>query len=96
MGIVNTRTMYQTDGGKTLAVEDMTASHLMNAINHHHTQLHTVSHMINRWKANDGDAVYLEARKAGLWSTLQTLMDELATRDPNNDRENSNENPDRW
>lgn len=77
-----------------MAVEEMTASHLLNAIAHHQTQANTLEEMV---KLGYPDT-FLVPRLAAMEDTLTTLRSELETRDPTKDDENDpHQDPgDRW
>jgi len=83
MGLVKSRTMYRTDGGKVMAVEEMTASHLLNAIGHHQRQADTVEAMLGMGYKPD----FLKPRVEELESTLVILRTELESRDSTKDEE---------
>lgn len=81
MGMKSPKTIYISDRGKEFILEDMASSHLLNAIHHHHTQLHTVGNIIERRNEKGLDSIgNLDERRGGLTITLQALMDELAVR----------------
>lgn len=87
MGVFKAVTMYRTDTGKEMAVEDMESTHLMNAINHHKKQLDLIIIMIQKRSANNQDQGYLASRRANLADTIEVLENELAQRNPDDEQE---------
>lgn len=87
MGVFKAVTMYRTDTGKEMAVEDMESTHLMNAINHHKKQCDMVMILIQKRSANHQDIGYLKAREANLHDTIAVLEEELAHRNPDDEQE---------
>lgn len=66
-----------------MAVEEMTASHLLNAIGHHGRQAETVDVAMGMGYKPD----FLKPRAEELEITLVTLRTELEGRDPDKDEE---------
>ena len=77
-----------------MAVEEMTASHLLNAIGHHGRQAANVGDMVCMGYKDE----FLKPRMDELEATLVTLRTELETRDPTKDEElDPHQDPgDRW
>ena len=80
MGLKLRKFVYVSDRGQEFEVDEMATSHLLNALNHHHTQLHTVANCINRRKEQGKDVENLVERREALVELVQELMDELASR----------------
>ena len=78
------RVYYRTDAGKTVAVDEMSVSHLMNAINHHLKQVDLLQGIMEGWS---GDLSFIEQRHKDLVATVDTLIEELNERDPKKDAE---------
>jgi hypothetical protein len=87
MGVFKAVTMYRTDTGKELAVEEMTTTHLMNAINHHKKQCDMIIKL--KWKrsSNGKSTGFLPQREADLKETIAVLEEELSERNPDDERE---------
>lgn len=74
---------YVTDRGYELAVDEMTPSHLMNAIIHHRNQIQALGECPGQLRtANIDDRIKL------LNDTVYELYRELSNRNPNDDQEN--------
>lgn len=87
MGVFRAVTMYRTDTGKELAVEEMETTHLMNAINHHKKQCDMIIMLIQKRSGNGKSTGYLPQREADLKETIAVLEEELAERNPDDERE---------
>ena len=87
MGIFSSITMYRTDGGQVMALSDMTTSHLLNAINHHRTQINTVISVQETIDVSKAGKDRLERRLESLSITVTALSCELVKRDPIEDPE---------
>ncbi len=82
MGVFKSVTLYRTDGGVVMAVDEMTSSHLLNAIHHHLKQVSTIDFLKEAVEFKEDGADRLVLRKAALKNTINVLGIELASRDP--------------
>lgn len=82
MGLIKDGLKYQSDGGRTSYIANMTSSHLINAIAHHRRQVDAIEEIM----ANvSGNMKHLKARLEDLEETIIALEDELIERDPADD-----------
>lgn len=88
MGLFNRKPVYVSDRGDTYDVEEMESSHLLNAINHHRTQIATIDWIIDQTGGPDAEKQQmLHLRRINLFNTVEALVKELRTRDPDKDHE---------
>jgi len=85
MGIFNSVVLYRTDTGKVCAVTEMETTHLLNAINHHRTQVATIDWIKETLGLNKAGEVRLLRRQEALINTITVLSAELTRRDPEDD-----------
>jgi hypothetical protein len=85
MGLFNRKPIYISDRGDEYALENMEPTHLMNAINHHRTQIDTIDWCLEQ--AGTKDQPNLNFRRIELYTTVQALVKELVKRDPEKDHE---------
>jgi len=86
MGLFQRKPAYITDRGDEYSIEDMDPSHLLNAINHHGTQMCTLERILAADSSVDGSE-HIRTRLASLSDTIDVLVKELRTRDPSLDHE---------
>ena len=92
MSKLRKKTVYISDRGQPFYVEDMTPSHMINSITHHKQQIATLEWVIDNFRIGDGQkAEFLTERIELLTETVAVLVGELATRDPEEDPEASDE-----
>lgn len=82
MGIKQRNFVYISDGGQEFELDDMTPSHLLNAIGHHRRQLDTVKFVLENF---DFPNHALCVRAEALEQTIRALAEELYTRHPTDD-----------
>jgi hypothetical protein len=87
VGLFNRKPIYVTDRGDEFDIEDMKASHLLNALNHHKTQINTVDWLIDQYAETTTNISNLHYRRISLHNTVEALAKELLTRDPAEDHE---------
>lgn len=88
MGLFNRQPVYISDRGDEFQLDEMAPSHLLNAINHHRTQINTLDWVIDQCGGPDADKnQLLHLRRISLHSTVEALVKELRTRDPDQDHE---------
>lgn len=87
MGLFNRKPVYISDRGDTYTVEEMEPSHLLNAINHHRTQIGTIDWILEQSNPDAEKNQMLHLRRISLFNTVQALQDELRKRDPDLDHE---------
>jgi len=87
MGLFNRKPIYVSDRGDTYTVEEMEPSHLLNAINHHRTQIANIDWILEQSDPDARKNQMLHLRRISLYTTVQALIDELRTRDPDKDHE---------
>jgi hypothetical protein len=63
----------------------MEPSHLLNAINHHRTQIDTVDWILEQGTPDSAKNQLLHLRRISLFNTVEALVKELRTRDPDED-----------
>ena len=85
MGIFNSVVLYRADTGKVSAVVDMDTTHLLNAINHHRTQVATIDFIMETLELNKAGKSRLLMRQAALINTISVLAVELTRRDASED-----------
>lgn len=86
MGLFIRKPAYITDRGDVYDVEDMASSHLLNAIKHHRHQIETIEWVLGV-VPKSADLTQVERRKIQLHSTVEALVTELLTRDPDKDHD---------
>lgn len=86
MGLFTRNPLYITDRGDEFQINEMEPSHLLNAINHHRTQVDTVDWILENSKESE-DLNNLHRRRINLYNTVEALVKELKSRDPDNDYE---------
>ena len=87
MGLFNRKPIYVSDRGEEFQLEDMEPGHLLNVIKHHKAQMNTIDWAME-WSNKDVvEFTNLHHRRLNLYNTLEALVKELATRDPDNDHE---------
>lgn len=88
MGLFNRKPIYVSDRGDEFEVEDMESSHLLNAINHHRTQIDTIDWILEQTGGTDAQKnQLLHLRRISLHNTVEALVKELRLRDPDQDHE---------
>jgi len=87
VGLFNRKPVYISDRGDTFDVEEMEASHLLNAINHHRTQIGTIDWILEMGDPDSRKNQMLHLRRINLFTTIEALIKELRTRDPDKDHE---------
>ena len=87
MGLFNRKPVYISDRGDTYTVEEMEASHLLNAINHHRKQIDTIDWILEQTTRDSERDQMLHLRRISLFNTVEALVKELRTRDPDKDHE---------
>lgn len=87
MGLFNRKPIYVTDRGDKYEVEEMESSHLLNAINHHRTQINTLDWILDQTGTDAVKNQFLHLRRISLHTTVEALVKELRTRDPDTDHE---------
>ena len=87
MGLKKRQFVYVSDRGQEFEIDEMQSSHLLNAINHHHTQFHTVEMIKARLDPETKLQLgaNLDERLGELGNTISELMMELANRSMEDD-----------
>lgn len=85
MGVIKSITLYRTDRGEVVAVQDMEVTHLLNAIHHHNVQVETCGFVLETIELTKAGKERLEERREALMTTIMVLSCELVSRDPQND-----------
>jgi hypothetical protein len=85
MGLFNRKPVYISDRGDSFNVEDMESSHLLNAINHHRKQIGTIDWILEMGDLDSDKNQMLHLRRISLFDTIEALIKELRTRDPDED-----------
>jgi hypothetical protein len=65
----------------------MKPSHLLNAINHHRNQINTIDWILEMGDLDSDKNQMLHFRRISLFTTVEALVKELRTRDPDEDHE---------
>jgi translation initiation factor 2 beta subunit (eIF-2beta)/eIF-5 len=87
VGLFNRKPIYISDRGDQFTVEEMEPSHLMNAINHHRTQIDNLDWILENSNKDKDDNTNIHLRRIALFSTVEALVKELRTRDPDEDHD---------
>lgn len=87
MGLFNRKPIYVSDRGDEYQVEEMEPSHLLNAINHHRKQIDTIDWILSQSDSDAKRNQMLHLRRISLFTTVEALVKELRTRDPDLDHE---------
>ena len=87
MGLFNRKPIYISDRGDQYTVEEMESSHLLNAINHHRTQIATIDWILDLGDPDSRKNQMLHLRRINLFTTIEALVEELRKRDPDEDHE---------
>lgn len=86
---VKTTKTYMSDRGDEFILQDMEASHLINEIKHHSDQVEGLENTLADLGKHMSEQYIENIRKriANLKITINVLMDELASRDPDKDED---------
>lgn len=87
MGLFNRKPIYISDRGDQYTVEEMDSSHLLNAINHHRTQIATIDWILEQGQPDSDKNQMLHLRRISLFTTVEALVKELRARDPDEDHD---------
>lgn len=88
MGLFNRKPVYVSDRGDEYQVDEMEPSHLLNAIHHHRKQINTIDWILEQTGGTDAEKnQMLHLRRISLHTTVEALVKELRTRDPDKDHE---------
>ena len=87
MGLFTRKPVYISDRGDEFQVDEMESSHLLNAINHHRTQISTIDWIMESLSKDKNDFTNLHLRRINLHTTVEALVKELLTRDPDQDHD---------
>lgn len=87
VGLFTRNPIYVSDRGDEFQLEDMAPSHLLNAINHHKTQIETLDWILEQTGTDAEKNQMLHLRRISLHTTVEALVKELRNRDPDLDHE---------
>ena len=87
MGLCKSKPYYVTDRGDATQLDEMKVSHILNAINHHRTQIDTIDFVLEDATKSYRDFNNVHRRRMALHDTVEALITELLTRDPDDDND---------
>lgn len=87
VGLFTRNPIYVSDRGDEFQLENMEPSHLLNAINHHKTQIETLDWILEQTGTDAEKNQMLHLRRISLHTTVEALVKELRNRDPDLDHE---------
>jgi len=87
MGLFTRQPVYVSDRGQEFQLEDMQPTHLLNAIDHHRKQIATLDWILEQTGNDNEKNQMLHLRRISLCTTVEALVKELRTRDPDEDNE---------